>query len=341
MQRCLQLAKNGLGQTYPNPLVGCVIVKDENIIGEGWHQKAGQPHAEVNAIKSVQEESQLKKAILYVNLEPCSHYGKTPPCSDLIIEKGIKRVVIGNVDPNPKVAGGGVKKLRNAGVEVEAGCLNDQCWEINKRFFTVQEKSRPYVILKWAQTRDGFIAPKQQETGKPTWITNSYSKQLVHKWRTGEQAILVGKNTAIKDDPQLNARLWEGSNPVRVVIDRELKSFKGNIGLHLFDKQVKTIVLCENPQENQQNLWFKKVNFEEEVIPQILAILNECGLQSVIIEGGQKTLQRFIDAGFWDEARVFTGDSYFGTGICAPFFKANPNKTLYFEEDELKLYRND
>ena len=220
IKRCIELAKNGLGATYPNPLVGSVIVYKNKIIGEGWHQKAGAPHAEVNAINSVKDESLLNKSTIYVSLEPCSHFGKTPPCSDLIIAKGIKKVIIGTVDPFAEVAGRGIKKLMEAGCEVQVGILEKECQDLNKRFFTFHQKKRPYIILKWAQTTDGFIAPKVQEKREPVWITNQYSKQLVHKWRSEEQAILVGTNTAIADNPKLNTRLWNGKNPVRVVIDK-------------------------------------------------------------------------------------------------------------------------
>lgn len=340
MNRCLELAKNGLGSTYPNPLVGCVIVWKDQIIGEGWHQKAGEAHAEVNAINSVKDQAKLKKSTLYVNLEPCSHYGKTPPCSDLIAEKDIKNVVIGTVDPNPKVAGNGVMKLAQSCDEMTVGCLEEECEELNKRFFTIHQKKRPYVILKWAQTQDGFIAPKHQTPGKPTWISNEYSKQLVHKWRSEEQAILVGKNTALKDNPHLNTRLWKGENPVRILIDRNLKSFSSKEKLHLLDQKIKTIVFCERPEENQPNLIFEPLDYEKGTVSQVLKALYKHGLQSVLIEGGQQTLQSFIDANLWDEARVFTGENYFEEGIAAPVFEHKPLTVRHVETDTLKIYRN-
>ncbi len=340
MQRCLQLAKNGLGKTYPNPLVGCVIVWKKQIIGEGWHQKAGGPHAEVNAIRAVKDKAKLKEATLYVSLEPCSHYGKTPPCSDLIIENKIKNVVIGSMDPNPEVAGNGVKKLQEFCDTVKVGVLEKACKNLNKRFFTFQQQKRPYVILKWAKTQDGFIAPKTQEIGKPTWITNPYSKQLVHKWRSEEQAILVGLNTALKDNPQLNTRLWKGKNPVRILIDQELKSISSSTSLHLLDQQIKTIIFCKNPLENKENLIFEKIDFNKNPIPQILEVLYQHNLQSLIVEGGQKTLNSFISSNLWDEARVFTGNSYFEDGIKTPdFSQKNPQKT-FIQKDELKIYYN-
>jgi len=340
MKRCLKLAKNGLGKTYPNPLVGSVIVWKDKIIGEGWHQKAGLPHAEVNAINSVKDKSKLKDSTLYVNLEPCSHYGKTPPCSDLIIKNNIKNVVIGSVDPNPEVAGNGVKKLQQFCENVKVGILNKECEELNKRFFTFQRKKRPYIILKWAETQDGFIAPKTQEIGKPTWITNPISKQLVHKWRSEEQSILVGLNTALKDNPQLNTRLWAGKNPVRVLIDKNLKSLSSLITLHLLDDKIKTIVFCENPVESKENLIFEKVDFKENPLPQVLNVLYQYNLQSIIIEGGQKTLQSFIDADLWDEARVFKGNSYFKNGIKAPELNLIPYKKSKINTDYLTYYIN-
>lgn len=341
MQRCLQLASNGLGKTYPNPLVGSVIVCNDQIIGEGWHQKAGTPHAEVHAINSVKNQEQLKEATLYVNLEPCSHYGKTPPCSDLIIEKGIKKVVIGSVDPNPKVAGRGVNKLMEFCDEVIVGCMEEECENLNKRFFTYQRANRPYVILKWAQTQDGFMAPETQEIGKPTWITNPYSKQLVHQWRSEEQGILVGVNTALKDNPKLSTRLWRGNSPVRIIIDPHLKTLQHDKALHLLDRSIKTIVFCDNPPESGENLIFESIDFSKETPEQILSLLYEHNLQSVIIEGGQTTLNSFIQSDLWDEARVFTGQSYFGKGIKAPLLNRQPKRKLDYQGDMLQIYKNE
>ena len=339
IKRCIELAKNGLGATYPNPLVGSVIVHRDSIIGEGWHQKAGAPHAEVNAVNSVKDESLLKKSTIYVSLEPCSHFGKTPPCSDLIIAKGIKKVVIGTVDPFAEVAGRGIKKLMEAGCEVQVGVLEKECQDLNKRFFTFHQKKRPYIILKWAQTTDGFIAPKIQEKREPVWITNQYSKQLVHKWRSEEQAILLGTNTAIADNPKLNTRLWKGENPVRVVIDKDLKIPQESA---LFDGTIKTIVLTENVKSSgSNNLVFEKVNFQQNLPLQICEILYRHNLQSVIIEGGAKTLQTFIDNNLWDEARVFTGISEFHKGVKAPEFSGKMFSKTTLERDTLKFYKND
>ena len=339
IKRCIKLAKNGLGATYPNPLVGSVIVHRDSIIGEGWHQKAGGPHAEVNAVNSVKDESLLKKSTIYVSLEPCSHFGKTPPCSDLIIAKGIKKVVIGTVDPFAEVAGRGIKKLMEAGCEVQIGVLEKECQDLNKRFFTFHQKKRPYIILKWAQTADGFIAPKIQEKREPVWITNQYSKQLVHKWRSEEQAILVGTNTAIADNPKLNTRLWKGENPVRAVIDKKLKIPEESA---LFDGTIKTIVLTENEKKSDNNnLAFEKLDFQQDLPNQICEVLYRHNLQSVIIEGGAKTLQTFIDNNLWDEARVFTGISEFHKGVKAPEFSGKMFSKTTLERDTLKFYKND
>ena len=250
IKRCIELAQNGLGTTYPNPMVGSVIVHKNKIIGEGWHKKSGEAHAEVNAINSVKDESLLKDATIYVSLEPCSHFGKTPPCSDLIIAKEIKRVVIGTMDPFAKVAGRGIKKLMDAGCEVKVGILEDECLELNKSFFTFLKKQRPYIILKWAQTEDGFIAPENREGKRPVWITNKYSGQLVHKWRSEEAAILVGTNTVLKDNPSLNVRKWTGKSPIRIVIDRELKTPDE---FPILDGTQKTIMLCENKPVKSSN----------------------------------------------------------------------------------------
>jgi len=339
IKRCIELAKNGLGATYPNPLVGSVIVHKNSIIGEGWHQKAGAPHAEVNAVNSVKDKSLLKKSTIYVSLEPCSHFGKTPPCSDLIIAKGIKKVVIGTIDPFAEVAGRGIKKLMEAGCEVQVGVLEQECQDLNKRFFTFHQKKRPYIILKWAQTIDGFIAPKIQEKREPVWITNQYSKQLVHKWRSEEQSILVGTNTAIADNPKLNTRLWKGENPVRVVIDKDLKIPQESA---LFDGTIKTIVLTENEKKSDNNnLAFEKLDFQQALPNQICEVLYRHNLQSVIIEGGARTLQTFIDNNLWDEARVFTGISEFHKGVKAPEFSGKMFSKTTLERDTLKFYKND
>jgi diaminohydroxyphosphoribosylaminopyrimidine deaminase/5-amino-6-(5-phosphoribosylamino)uracil reductase len=339
MLRCTQLAKNGLGSTYPNPLVGSVIVHDGRIIGEGWHYKAGQPHAEVNAIASVSEANLLKEATIYVSLEPCSHFGKTPPCADLIIQSGIKKIVVGSLDPNPKVAGRGIKKLMEAGCEVIVGILENECDDLNKRFFTFHQKKRPYIFLKWAETADGFISPKNETRNKkePVWITNEFSRQLVHKMRAEEQAILVGTNTVLQDNPSLTVREWAGENPVRIVIDRSLKLSQD---FSVFDGTAKTIVFNEKETKTSGNLDFEKINFSEEIPQQICQALFKREIQSVIIEGGAKTLQSFIDANLWDEAFVFMGTANFGEGTKAPTFKGIMVSEEKIKEDTFRTYKN-
>ena len=339
IKRCLQLAENGLGSTYPNPMVGSVIVYENKIIGEGWHQRAGEAHAEVNAVNSVKNPDLLKKSTIYVSLEPCSHFGKTPPCSDLIIAKGIRKVVVATVDPFAEVAGRGIKKLMEAGCDVTLGVLEKEAQDLNKRFFTFHNKKRPYIILKWAQSEDGFIAPFKRKDRAPVWISNSYSKQLVHKWRSEEQAILVGTNTAIDDNPKLNTRLHAGNNPVRVVIDRSGKIPPASA---LFDGSIKTIIIAENdPKITSKNIEYQQADFNKNLPKQIGRILYEENLQSVIIEGGQQTLQSFIDAELWDEARVFTGNIQLKEGISAPKFQGKLISEENIEDNILKTYLND
>jgi diaminohydroxyphosphoribosylaminopyrimidine deaminase/5-amino-6-(5-phosphoribosylamino)uracil reductase len=338
MKRCIALAKNGLGTTYPNPMVGSVIVHEGKIIGEGWHKKAGEPHAEVNAVNSVKDKALLKKATIYVSLEPCSHFGKTPPCCDLIIKNKIPNVVIGTVDPNIKVAGNGIKKLIEAGIHVTIGILEDECNELNKRFFTFHQKKRPYIILKWAESQDGFIAPLEKIEKKPVWITNDFSRQLVHKWRTEEQAILVGTQTVVDDNPKLNARDWYGNNPIRIVLDQNNRIPKANA---VFDNQVKTIFITKSKNTpNKENTTFEVIDFEENSIEQILNLTYKHQIQSVIIEGGLQTLQTFIDANLWDEARIFTGKTTFGKGICAPLLPKLKSEKHIIDTDELLIIRN-
>ena len=336
--RCIELAKNGFGTTNPNPMVGSVIVYDGQIIGEGWHRKAGEPHAEVKAIRSVKDPSVLDKATIYVSLEPCSHFGKTPPCCDLIIENKIPNIVIGTVDSNIKVAGNGIKRLKEAGANVIVGILEKECHELNQRFFTFHEKKRPYIILKWAQTQDGFIAPSEKKEQKPVWITNSYSRQLVHKWRAEEQAILVGTQTVIDDNPQLNTRDWEGNNPIRVIIDQNNRIPKT---ADVFDNQVKTIVFSKNKAMlTSENTIFEEIDFQQNIAHQIVERLYQHQIQSVIIEGGAKTLQTFIDDKLWDEARVFIGNGQFGNGIKAPVLNVYPSKKEKIGTDELLIIKS-
>jgi len=355
MIRCVQLAKNGLGTSYPNPLVGSVIVYNNTIIGEGWHYQSGMPHAEVIAINSVKNASKLKEATIYVSLEPCSHFGKTPPCANLIIEKGIKNVVIGSVDPNPKVAGNGINLLKEAGCNVIEGVLEEECNVLNKRFFTFYNKKRPFIILKWAETQDGFIAPSTtgrlphhkknviRKDAAPVWITNQISRQLVHKWRAEEQAVLVGTNTVLQDNPSLTARDWEGTSPIRIIIDREVKIPKN---ASVFDNSVKTIVIIDKTTVistplNDKNIHFETIDFSKEITQQICDVLYRYKIQSVIIEGGAKTLQTFIDVNLWDEAQIFIGNTTFINGINAPILKGNLISETKIATDFLRIYSND
>lgn len=340
IKRCLELAQNGFGNTYPNPMVGSVIVHEGKIIGEGWHKQAGEPHAEVNAIRSVKDKSVLKEATIYVSLEPCSHFGKTPPCCDLIIEHKIPNIVVGTVDPNERVAGRGIKKITESGASVIVGVLEDECNELNKRFFTFHNKKRPYIILKWAESLDGFLAPEKKANSerKPFWITNPYSRQLVHKWRSEEQAILAGTQTVVDDNPKLNVRDWAGNNPVRVVLDQNSRISNDSF---IFDDSVKTILFTKSQTSlSAENTTFEVIDFNQNIVPQILAVLHQNQIQSIIIEGGLQTLQSFIDSNTWDEARIFIGTTSFEKGTRAPVLsKKNAIKT-HIQNDELIYVRN-
>ncbi len=337
MQRCLQLASNGLGNVAPNPMVGCVVVHDDKIIGEGFHANNGEAHAEVNAINSVKDRSVLKDATLYVSLEPCAHHGKTPPCSDLIIESGIKKVVIASNDTNPLVLGKGIEKLKRAGVEVISGVLEKEARELNKRFFTFHEKKRPYIILKWAQTADGFIDRKRKDNDQQALqISNEHSKRLLHKWRSEEQAIMVGTNTARLDNPRLDVRLVSGKNPLRIVLDKNLVLAES---LNLFDASQPTLVFTSKKKTNQINLEFTTIDFEKHVLHQVLNVLYEKQIQSVIVEGGSKLLQSFIDENLWDEARVFISETFIGNGIAAPKLNAEPSSVSTIDNDKLYYFR--
>lgn len=312
MFRCLQLAKQGLGNVAPNPMVGAVIVANGRIIGEGFHRRCGEAHAEVNAINSVKETHLLPHSTLYVNLEPCSHYGKTPPCAKLIIEKKIPHVVVGSLDPFPEVAGRGIKMLREAGVNVEVGILQKECDELNKRFFTFHRKKRPFVLLKFAQSADGFCA----KNGEETLLSTPQTQLLVHKLRTEESAILVGKNTALIDNPKLNARYWnEQKNPIRMVVDKNLEIPKSN---YLFDQSQPTIVFTQKKQPSSTNLEFVELNFSENIVPQICDFLYQRNIQSLILEGGPTLQQSFIDAKIVDEVRIEISPKILENGIKIP-----------------------
>ncbi|RXJ50737.1 bifunctional diaminohydroxyphosphoribosylaminopyrimidine deaminase/5-amino-6-(5-phosphoribosylamino)uracil reductase RibD [Gelidibacter gilvus] len=352
IKRCIEIGKNGLGTTAPNPMVGCVIVHDQTIIGEGFTSPYGGAHAEVNAINSVKNQDLLPKSTLYVTLEPCSHFGKTPPCADAIINYKIPKVIIGTIDTHSNVAGKGIERLKASGCEVIVGVLEDEVKEHHKRFFTFHNKKRPYIILKWAETADGFIAPSTRNEQKPVWITNELSRQLVHKWRAEEQAILVGTNTVIEDNPSLTTRDWNGKNPIRIVLDKNSRLPKN---FTVFDGKVKTIMISEkdvagstDTQDDNfeyphlsANLEFLNWDLKDKIAQQICTILFNQNINSVIIEGGRQTLQTFIDEGLWDEARVFKGTINFTTGTKAPHFSGRLLSEEKIINDTLKLYTHD
>jgi diaminohydroxyphosphoribosylaminopyrimidine deaminase/5-amino-6-(5-phosphoribosylamino)uracil reductase len=337
MKRCLELAVKGLGSTAPNPMVGSVIVHNGKIIGEGYHEQYGQAHAEVNAINSVEDKSLLKESTLYVNLEPCSHFGKTPPCADLIIEHKIPFVVIGSIDTNSLVSGKGIKKLMEAGIDVKIGVLEDECKKLNKRFFTFHNKKRPFIILKWAQSADGFIDIKRDEEnrGKAIQISNSDSKKLLHLWRSQEQAIMIGTNTALLDNPQLTVREVKGKNPLRITVDKWLRIPKH---YYLFDKSTPTLIFTATDEVSQPNLEYVKIDFEKDVLLQILNELYKRNIQSIIVEGGEQLVNSFIDDGLWDAARVFISDKKLMKGVNAPKLAVLPVIRENISGDKLLFY---
>lgn len=330
MNLCIELAKKGIPKAFPNPLVGCMIVHNNTIIGKGYHKQYGESHAEVNAIDSIEDKSRLKNSTLYVTLEPCSHFGKTPPCVDLILAHQIPKVVIGCLDTFSKVNGLGIQRLKEAGVEVITSVLKNECRQLNRRFFTFHEKKRPYILLKWAKSADGYIAPLNQE--KPFWLTAKDAKQLVHQWRSEESAILVGKNTVIKDNPLLTTREVKGKNPIRLVID---KSLSLTSDFKVFNNDAQTYIINET-LENKNHL---KVNFES-FLPSLMSELHAKNIQSIIVEGGKRTLNAFISANCWDEARVFTSNKQLGGGMTAPFFEKHSFKTIALDNDSLSFYLN-
>ncbi len=319
MQRCLQLASCGKGYVSPNPMVGAVVVHNGKIIGEGYHRQYGKAHAEVNAINSVADKDLLKQSTIYVSLEPCSHYGKTPPCSQLIIDMGIPRVVIATLDPYHKVSGRGVKMLQEAGIEVKIGVLEEEARLQNKEFFVSHTQNRPYIYLKWAQTQDGFIDKKRKdgEAKEPTPISNNLTKTLVHKLRSEVSAIMIATNTAVNDNPSLTTRLWFGKNPQRIILDRS-----GRIpsNYHLFDNTVNTIIFTQKVKKEVVNgkTSFVPLEFDKNLIPSILKELNKRKIDSLLVEGGATLLQSFIDAGAWDEAYIEVADKRFVEGTKAP-----------------------
>ena len=342
MQRCIDLAQNGAGNVSPNPLVGAVIVHQNKIIGEGWHKKFGEAHAEVNAINSVQDKSVLSESTIYINLEPCSHQGKTPPCADLIIHHRFKKVVIGMQDPFDKVAGNGIKKLKDAGIEVIENILKKECVELNKRFITFHTKKRPYIILKWAQTIDGFIAPDStklspEEFEQKRHITGFIIQKLVHKWRSEEDAIMVGTNTIFSDNPALNVRAWNGRNPVRICLDKKLRlsnTFK------IFDRSQPTIIFTEKERSSSENLTYIKINFDDKLPESILEKLFQNNIQSIIIEGGKQTLETFINKSLWDEAQIFISQKILNEGVKSPNITGNISHQNKIDNNQLTIYRN-
>ena len=333
MRRCIELAQKALGQTYPNPLVGAVIVHDDKIIGEGYHHKAGEAHAEINAINSVRNKELIPYSTIYVSLEPCAHFGKTPPCALKIKELGFKRVVIGSMDSNEKVNGKGKKIIEEAGIKVISGILEKECREVNKRFFTFYDKRRPYVILKWAQSADHFLDKEFQ----PAQISNAFTSQMVHQLRADEHAILVGTNTALNDNPSLTVRKVAGINPIRILIDLDLKV---SADFNIFNTEAPTIILNCVKNETREHLKFIKVD-RQNLPQQIIERLYESNIQSIIIEGGSYTLQQFIDRGIWDEAMVITNNKlFFKSGTPAPRLNLEPENISIFNECAVSRFRN-
>lgn len=333
MQRCIDLANKAIGNTYPNPLVGSVIVYDNQIIGEGYHKKAGEPHAEINAINSVRNPKLLKEATIYVSLEPCSHFGKTPPCALKLKEIGFKKVVIGAMDYNEQVNGKGKKILEDASIEVVTGILKEDCEDLNKRFFTFHQKKRPYIILKWAQSGDGFM----DKDYRPTQISNSLSKQYVHKMRSEEQAILVGKNTAINDNPSLTVREIVGNNPIRVLIDFNLDVSRE---FNIYNDEATTLVFNQIKDEKLDHIHFIKIE-KENALDQIIKHLHTFSIQSIIIEGGSFTLKQFIEHNLWDEAYIFQNNNLkLENGTKAPKFNFEAIEELKLQDNSVSIYKN-
>ncbi|WP_322970472.1 bifunctional diaminohydroxyphosphoribosylaminopyrimidine deaminase/5-amino-6-(5-phosphoribosylamino)uracil reductase RibD [Faecalibacter sp. LW9] len=333
MARCIQIAQNGLGSTYPNPFVGSIIVHNQKILAEGYTSAYGGPHAEVNAIRQIKDDSILKECTLYVTLEPCSHYGKTPPCCDLVIAKEFKRVVIGTLDPFAEVNGQGYLRLLENGIDVTLGILEEECKELNRRFITFHQEKRPYIILKWAQTQDGYMGHDDVQK----WITNRYSRQLVHEWRTEEQAILVGKKTALVDNPQLNTRFWEGKNPLRISIDKFLAIPRN---FHLYDQSIPTVIFNAIEDREDKNLKLVKIDFDSNIIPPILDYLYQNNFQTLIVEGGSDTIQKFIDMNLWDEARVLSSNAFWNQGILAPIVRGKRVSQQKIINDHVTVIRN-
>jgi diaminohydroxyphosphoribosylaminopyrimidine deaminase/5-amino-6-(5-phosphoribosylamino)uracil reductase len=337
MHSCLELAVKGLGRVADNPMVGCVIAGENGVVGEGYHEKFGGPHAEINALNSVENKNSLKGTTLYVNLEPCSHHGKTPPCTDAIIASGIKKVVIGCLDPNAEVSGKGAEVLRKAGIEVTVGVLERECREVNKRFLTFHGKKRPFIILKWAQTSDGFIDRKRTAQESREKITQGEADMMVHLWRSQEQAIMVGTHTVVMDNPNLTTKKTGGSNPTRVILDKSLRIPTTS---NIFDKAAPTIIFTEQKTGGNHGAEYITVNFDGALLPSMLQELYNKKIQSVIIEGGEKLLKSFIDKDLWDEAKVFYSAKTLGEGVKAPQFPFPSKGEIRMGDDTLTFYRN-
>ncbi len=329
IHRCFELAKTGLGSVSPNPMVGCVIVHQDRIIGEGYHKKFGGPHAEINALSSVSggDRHLIPASTLYVNLEPCNHKGKTPPCSRAIVASGIKYVVIVNTDPNTQVAGSGMAHLRNAGITVEADILREEGEWLNRRFFKAMQEQKPYVILKWAESSDGFMASLDKQQ---VWFTSEESRRLVHKWRSEEDAVLIGSNTVEIDDPLLTNRYFGSKQPVRVVIDRRMRLPKK---YKVFNRDASTLSITQKAEEEGDI----EVIFDNDFECHLLTALFEQDIQSVIIEGGKKTLTPFIEKGLWDEARILTGKTALNRGILSPAIHGKEIKRFNLGGDDVKI----
>ena len=337
MLRALQLAKLGGVSTASNPLVGAIIVLNDKIIGEGYHQKYGEAHAEVNAVNSVADKSLLQEATIYVTLEPCSHFGKTPPCADLLVHYRFKRVVIAQIDPYPEVAGQGIERLKQAGIQVDCGILEKEAQELNKRFITFQTKKRPFVTLKWAQTKDGLIdldRDHMQESGI-NWISQPETQVVTHQIRSKEQAILVGWHTIKNDNPSLTTRAFKGHNPIRIILDSQLQAPKD---ARVFNDGKQTIVL--NLLEEKVVNGVRFIKLDKLTPDSILETLYQNKLNSVLIEGGAATLNSFIESGLWDEELVITGENEFRSGLKAPTISKTPVKTIRFGNDILNYFQN-
>lgn len=334
MLRCLELAALGIGNVAPNPMVGAVIVHDGKIIGEGYHEKFGGPHAEVNAVNAVENPEILSECTIYVSLEPCSHFGKTPPCADLLVEKKFKRVVVGTLDAHAKVYKKGVKRLEDNGLGLTVGVCEKECLELNRTFFTFHEKQRPYVILKWAQTKNGLIDNAEGKKGEVSWISAPETQVKVHKWRSEVDGILVGKNTVLNDNPTLTVRAVEGKNPVRILLDRQLKIPET---ANIFNHQTKTIVF--NLREESIIGDVRRVKVHNVTPETVLNVLHNSDIQTVMIEGGRTVLQSFIDANLWDEARIITGSTTFQSGTSAPEINGQKIKEEMYFGDHISYIR--